>query len=61
MIGSTIGGVWAIAISIPGLAAMHETTTGKAAVAVIVPVLACCGVTAVFIAAVVATALRDMR
>jgi hypothetical protein len=60
MIGSTIGGVWAIAICVPGLAAMHETTTGKAAVAVLVPVLACCGVTALFIVAVVATALRDV-
>lgn len=60
MIGSTIGAVWALVVSITGLAAMHETTTGKAAVAVIVPVVTCCGLTALVVAAVVVKALRDL-
>ena len=60
LIGSTIGAVWAIVISIPGLAAMHETSTGKAAVAVLVPVVACCGASALFFFAVILNAVRHL-
>ncbi len=42
MCGGIIGGIWSIVATIIGLAEVHETTTGKAAVAVLLPLIACC-------------------
>jgi hypothetical protein len=41
--GGLLGAVWAIVLSIIGLREAHETTGGKAAFAVFLPVIACCG------------------
>jgi hypothetical protein len=41
--GGLIGGILAVVHSIVGLATAHETTTGKAAGAVLIPVVVCCG------------------
>jgi len=40
--GGIVGGVWAIVLEIIGLAQAHRTTTGKAAVAVLLPIALCC-------------------
>jgi hypothetical protein len=61
MVGTTIGVVWAVVVAIPGLAQLHETTTGKTALAVLVPVLACCGATAVLLVMAVGVALGSLR
>jgi len=41
--GSIFAGVWAIVLTIIGLREAHETTGGKAAVAVFFPIVICCG------------------
>jgi hypothetical protein len=41
--GGLIAGAWAIVLSIIGLREAHETTGGKAAVAVFLPLIICCG------------------
>lgn len=43
--GGLIGGIWGLVCTIIGLAQAQETTTGKAAVAVLVPIVVCCGLT----------------
>jgi len=40
--GGVIAMVWGLIVTIIGLAQMHETTTGKAAGAVLIPALVCC-------------------
>jgi hypothetical protein len=52
--GGLIGGIWGIVVLIIGLAQMQETTIGKAAAAVLVPIVLCCGLAFVF-AATIAT------
>jgi hypothetical protein len=52
--GGLIGGIWGIVVLIIGLAQMQETTIGKAAAAVLVPIVLCCGLIFVF-AATIAT------
>lgn len=49
--GGLIGTIWGIVLYIIGFAAAHRTTTGKAAVAVLLPVALCCVCIAVVIAA----------
>jgi hypothetical protein len=41
--GSLLAGVWAVVLYIIGLREAHETTGGKAAFAVFLPVIICCG------------------
>lgn len=41
--GALIGAVWNIVVTIIGLAQAQETSTGTAAIAVLVPVAVCCG------------------
>lgn len=41
--GGIIGGIWGLICTIIGLAQAQETTTGKAAAAVLVPIVVCCG------------------
>ncbi len=48
--GGIIGAVWAIVLEIIGLAQAHRTTTGKAAVAVLLPIALCCVCVAIVIA-----------
>lgn len=41
--GGVIAGVWALVLNCIGLARAHETTTGRAVLAVFLPVIVCCG------------------
>jgi len=41
--GGLIAGLWALVLTIIGLREAHETTGGKAAFAVFLPVIVCCG------------------
>ncbi len=41
--GWTIAGVWNVVVEIIGLARAHETDTGKAVMAVLLPIVVCCG------------------
>ncbi|MEY2562897.1 MAG: hypothetical protein QOH88_1090 [Verrucomicrobiota bacterium] len=41
--GGIIGGVWNIVLQCIGLARAHETDTGTAAMAVLLPIILCCG------------------
>jgi len=41
--GALVAGIWAIVCEIIGLREAHETTTGKAVLAVLLPVIFCCG------------------
>jgi hypothetical protein len=41
--GGLIAGVWAIVVNCIGLARAHETDTGRAVLAVFLPVIVCCG------------------
>lgn len=45
--GGLIGGIWAIVAEVIGSREMHETTTGRALAAVLLPLLLCCGCIAV--------------
>ena len=40
--GNAIGAVWGIVSTIVGLAGTHEISTGKAAAAVLIPIIVCC-------------------
>jgi hypothetical protein len=41
--GGLIAGVWALVVNCIGLARAHETSTGRAVLAVLLPLLVCCG------------------
>ena len=41
--GGLIAGVWALIVNCIGLARAHETTTGRAVLAVLLPLIVCCG------------------
>lgn len=41
--GATIAGVWNLVLEIMGLARAHEIDTGKAVLAVLIPIVVCCG------------------
>jgi hypothetical protein len=41
--GGMVAGVWNIVVEIIGLARAHETDTGKAVMAVLLPIIVCCG------------------
>jgi hypothetical protein len=41
--GGAIAGLWCLVVECVGLAKAHETTTGKAVLAVFLPVIVCCG------------------
>jgi hypothetical protein len=41
--GGVIAGVWALVCNCIGLARAHETDTGRAVLAVLLPVIVCCG------------------
>jgi hypothetical protein len=48
--GGIIGAVWAIVLEIIGLAQAHRTTQGKAALAVLLPLVLCCVCVAILVA-----------
>ena len=41
--GGMIAGIWALVANCIGLARAHETTTGRAVIAVFLPLIVCCG------------------
>ena len=41
--GGLIAGVWALVVNCIGLARAHETTTGRAVLAILLPIIVCCG------------------
>lgn len=41
--GGFVAGIWALVANCIGLARAHETTTGRAVIAVLLPVIVCCG------------------
>ena len=51
--GSLIGGIYRIVLNIVGLAEVHETGTGKASFAVLVPYLFCCLCIIIYVVAIV--------
>jgi hypothetical protein len=52
--GNMVAGIWALVCMVIGLAQMHDTTIGKAAAAVIIPIVVCCGLLIAFGAAFIA-------
>jgi len=46
--GGAIAGIWCLVVECVGLAKAHETSTGKAVLAVLLPVIVCCGAGLVF-------------
>lgn len=46
--GGIVGAVWGLIAAVIGLSKTQETTTGKAAAAVLTPTVICCGLIAVF-------------
>lgn len=44
LFGGLIGGVWQIVLTIIGLKVVHETSYGRAVLAVLLPMLLCCGI-----------------
>jgi len=47
--GGLIAGIWGIVVSCIGLARAHETTTGRALLAILLPVILCCGLGVVLV------------
>ena len=52
--GGPIGSIWALVLVIIGIARAHEIPTGKAAAAVLIPIVVCCVLVLVFYAAIIA-------
>jgi hypothetical protein len=46
--GGAVAGIWCLVVECVGLATAHETSTGKAVAAVLLPVVVCCGAGLVF-------------
>ncbi len=57
--GGLIAGVWALVVTCIGLARAHETGTGRAVLAVFLPLVVCCG--GVILIAILVPALIHMR
>jgi hypothetical protein len=57
--GSFLAAVWSIVVNIIGLAQAHEVSTGNAAAAVLVPILACCVIVGLAWAATMAAILAS--
>ena len=52
--GGAIAAVWGLVCAVLGLAQMHEISTGKAAAAILIPVVLCCTAAMIFGAAIMA-------
>jgi hypothetical protein len=59
--GGIIGSIWAIVLEIIGLAQAHRTTQGKAALAVLLPLVLCCVCIAIIVAMFGAAILAAIR
>jgi hypothetical protein len=55
--GAVVGGIWAIVLTCIGLSKTHEITIGRAVVAVLLPMIVCCGLVALVFAAVFGAAM----
>ena len=47
--GGVIAAVWGIVVNCIGLARAHETDTGRAVLAILLPVVGCCGLAFVLV------------
>lgn len=56
LIGGFISGIWGIVLEIIGVAEAHEISRGKAALAVLLPTLLCCGIIVMLVGAGVGAA-----
>lgn len=52
LFGALVAGMWQIALDIIGLKVVHETTYGRSALAVFLPMIVCCGAVALILFAV---------
>ena len=62
--GGMIGAIWALVLEIIGLAVAHRTTQGKAALAVLLPLVLCCACVAIVViafGAAIAAAVGHLR
>lgn len=59
--GGIIGSIWAIVLEIIGLAQAHRTTQGKAALAVLLPLVLCCVCIAIVVAMFGAAIMAAVR
>ena len=41
--GGLISGIWCLVVECVGLARAHQTTTGRALLAILLPLIVCCG------------------
>ena len=41
--GGLISGIWCIVVQCIGLTRAHQTTTGRALLAILLPIIVCCG------------------
>ena len=57
--GSMIGGVWNIVVTSIGIAKAHEISTGKAVLAVLLPLICCCGLMIVILTLIFGTAFAN--
>lgn len=57
IVGGVVAGVWSLVLSIIGLKEIHQTTYSRAVIAVILPVLTCCGFIVLVVAAVFGAAI----
>jgi DNA-directed RNA polymerase subunit RPC12/RpoP len=53
--GGMVAGIWQLILTIIGLKVVHRTTYGKTVLAVFLPMLICCGLLVLFLAAVAGT------
>lgn len=57
IVGTVIAGIWTLALSVIGIKQLQETTYSRAIVAVLLPVMLCCGFIIIFVAAVFGAAI----
>jgi hypothetical protein len=63
LLGSFVYVIWAIVLAVIGYSTVHRTTTGKALIAVLIPLLLCCAcviVVAIFFGAILSTIIAGM-
>ncbi len=57
IVGGVVAGVWSLVLSVIGIKEMHGTTYSRAVIAVVLPVITCCGFIMLVVAAVFGAAL----
>lgn len=60
LVGGFLFGIWALVLEVIGSSLVHRTTTARALMGVLIPLLACCACLAVFFSAVIAAFIAAM-